>query len=90
MFAKYIHLRWNELRSLLEICRETLSSAKGLQEFRLECDETEEWMREKARLLASTGEGPLNECDLESVVSLQRKLSSMERDLAAIQVQDRL
>ena len=43
-------------------------------------------MREKARLLASTGEGPLNECDLEAVVSLQRKLSGMERDLAAIQV----
>ena len=63
-----------------------LSSAKGLHEFQLECDETEEWMKEKARLLASTGEGPLNECDLEAVISLQRKLSSMERDLAAIQV----
>jgi len=82
--------RWNSLRALLDSRRDLLLSAKSLQGFKLECDETEGWIREKARVLAGTG-GPdqgLGDQDLSGVIALQRKLSSMERDLAAIQVSD--
>uniref|UniRef100_F6Q5V5 Spectrin beta chain n=1 Tax=Ciona intestinalis TaxID=7719 RepID=F6Q5V5_CIOIN len=71
-----MNVRWNALRALLEERREVLSSAKGLHGFKLECEETEGWIKDKARVLAAGAEG---------VVALQRKLSSMERDLAAIQ-----
>ena len=81
--------RWNELRLLLDTSREALSQAIGINQFQSECNETEEWIKEKARLLANTGQAPLKDCDLDAVVSLQRKLSSMERELAAIQVHNK-
>ncbi|XP_076810469.1 spectrin beta chain, non-erythrocytic 1-like isoform X3 [Clavelina lepadiformis] len=81
-----LNTRWAALRELLEERRELLASAKGLHGFCLECDETEGWIKDKARLLAgSGGDDQLNNRDLAGVVALQRKLSSMERDLAAIQ-----
>ncbi|XP_077975326.1 spectrin beta chain, non-erythrocytic 1-like isoform X4 [Styela clava] len=77
-----LNARWNELRALLDLRREALSSAQGIQSFQLECDETKTWIKEKSRLVGST-EDLTN--DLAGVMALQRKLSSMERDLAAIQ-----
>nr|CAB3266546.1 spectrin beta chain, non-erythrocytic 1-like [Phallusia mammillata] len=83
----HLNQRWNALRALLDERRDVLSSAKGLQGFKLECDETEGWIKEKARVLAGAGgtDEPMSDRDLAGVVALQRKLSSMERDLAAIQ-----
>lgn len=75
--------RWSELRALLELRREALISAQGIQKYQLECDETKAWIKEKTRLVGST-EDLTN--DLAGVMALQRKLSSMERDLAAIEV----
>nr|XP_026689485.1 spectrin beta chain, non-erythrocytic 1 isoform X2 [Ciona intestinalis] len=80
-----MNVRWNALRALLEERREVLSSAKGLHGFKLECEETEGWIKDKARVLAAGAEDQLTDRDLAGVVALQRKLSSMERDLAAIQ-----
>uniref|UniRef100_H2ZPE1 Spectrin beta chain n=1 Tax=Ciona savignyi TaxID=51511 RepID=H2ZPE1_CIOSA len=80
-----LNARWNALRALLEERREILASAKGLHGFKLECDETEGWIKDKARVLAAGAEDQLSDRDLAGVVALQRKLSSMELDLAAIQ-----
>ena len=43
-----------------------------------------DWIKDKARLLTPSSDD--NEKDLAGVLALQRKLSTMERDLAAIQV----
>ena len=43
-----------------------------------------DWIKDKARLLTPAADD--SEKDLAGVLALQRKLSTMERDLAAIQV----
>ncbi|XP_039294197.1 spectrin beta chain isoform X2 [Nilaparvata lugens] len=73
---------WAELREKAEAKREELSSAHGLQTFHIECRETVSWIEDKKRILQSTDS---LEMDLTGIMTLQRRLSGMERDLAAIQ-----
>lgn len=60
-----------------------LESALNIQNYHLECNEIQTWMREKTKVIEST-QGLGN--DLAGVMALQRKLTGMERDLEAIQV----
>ena len=53
------------------------------QIFHIECRETVTWIEDKMRVLEQTDELKM---DLTGIMTLQRKLSGMERDLAAIQV----
>ena len=76
--------RWTSLRESVDAFQELLNSAQGLQAFKLACQEVEQWMTEKSLLLASSPEE--QEQDFAGVLALQRKLSTVERDLAAIQV----
>ncbi|XP_032820091.1 spectrin beta chain, non-erythrocytic 1-like isoform X1 [Petromyzon marinus] len=78
-----LNARWSEFRELAESKKEALQAQLTLQSFQLECHETQAWIREKTRLIEST-QGLGN--DLAGVMALQRKLSGMERDLAAIEV----
>ncbi|XP_078452118.1 spectrin beta chain, non-erythrocytic 1-like isoform X1 [Lampetra planeri] len=82
--AKQDHLNsvWSDFRELVDQKKEALSSALSIQNFHLECNETKAWIREKTKVIESTQE--LGN-DLAGVMALQRKLSGMERDLAAIQ-----
>ncbi|XP_052133456.1 spectrin beta chain [Frankliniella occidentalis] len=73
---------WAELREKAEAKREELNSAHGVQTFHIECRETVSWIEDKKRILQSTDS---LEMDLTGVMTLQRRLSGMERDLAAIQ-----
>ncbi|XP_060584243.1 spectrin beta chain-like isoform X5 [Ruditapes philippinarum] len=73
---------WNNLRELVEAKRDEIDGAHGLQNFHIECNETISWIHEKAKIIESTEE--LGN-DLTGVMTLQRRLSGMERDLAAIQ-----
>jgi len=73
---------WAELREKAENKREELSSAHGVQTFHIECRETMSWIEDKKRILQSTDS---LEMDLTGIMTLQRRLSGMERDLAAIQ-----
>jgi len=50
-------------------------------QFYAEAAEAETWMRDKRPLLASTDYGK----DEDSVISFQKKMESMERDLSAFQ-----
>ncbi|KAK1875876.1 Spectrin beta chain non-erythrocytic 1 [Dissostichus eleginoides] len=50
--------------------------------YHLECNETKSWIKEKTKVIESTQE--LGN-DLTGVMALQRKLTGMERDLAAIE-----
>ena len=80
----YVQLnqRWAELREKAESKREELNSAHGVQTYHIECRETTSWIEDKKRILQSTDS---LEMDLTGIMTLQRRLSGMERDLAAIQ-----
>lgn len=59
-----------------------VDSAVSLHNYGLECDETDAWIRDKTRVIESTQD--LGN-DLAAVMTIQRKLFGMERDLAAIE-----
>lgn len=77
-----LNQKWAELREKAEAKREELNSAHGVQSFHIECRETVSWIEDKKRILQSTD---TLEMDLTGIMTLQRRLSGMERDLAAIQ-----
>ncbi|XP_061626995.1 spectrin beta chain, non-erythrocytic 1-like isoform X2 [Phyllopteryx taeniolatus] len=74
--------RWSQFRDLVDQKKETLSSALGVQNYHLDCNETKSWIKEKTKVIESTQD--LGN-DLAGVMALQRKVSGMERDLAAIE-----
>uniref|UniRef100_A0A671R4T2 Spectrin beta chain n=1 Tax=Sinocyclocheilus anshuiensis TaxID=1608454 RepID=A0A671R4T2_9TELE len=73
---------WSQFRDLVDQKKESLNSALGVQNYHLDCNETKSWIREKTKVIESTQE--LGN-DLTGVMALQRKLTGMERDLAAIE-----
>lgn len=77
---------WSELREKAEAKKDELKSAQGVQTFHIECRETVSWIEDKKRILQSTDN---LEMDLNGVMTLQRRLSGMERDLAAIEARIR-
>lgn len=77
-----LNQKWAELREKAEGKRDELNSAHGVQTFHIECRETTTWIEDKIRILQSTDS---LEMDLTGIMTLQRRLSGMERDLAAIQ-----
>ncbi|TKS67942.1 Spectrin beta chain, non-erythrocytic 1 [Collichthys lucidus] len=74
--------RWSHFRDLVDQKKESLNSALGVQNYHLDCNETKSWIKEKTKVIESTQE--LGN-DLTGVMALQRKLTGMERDLAAIE-----
>uniref|UniRef100_A0A8C7D6E5 Spectrin beta chain n=1 Tax=Oncorhynchus kisutch TaxID=8019 RepID=A0A8C7D6E5_ONCKI len=72
----------DQFRDLADQKKESLISALGVQNYHLDCNETKSWIREKTKVIESTQE--LGN-DLTGVMALQRKLTGMERDLAAIE-----
>ncbi|XP_062864868.1 spectrin beta chain, non-erythrocytic 1-like isoform X1 [Trichomycterus rosablanca] len=77
-----LNTRWGQYRDLVDQKKDALSSALGIQNYYLECNETKSWIREKTKVIESTQD--LGN-DLAGVMALQRKLTGMERDLAAIE-----
>lgn len=67
---------------MVEEKKRKVDSAVSLNNYGLECDETDAWIRDKTRVIESTQE--LGN-DLAAVMTIQRKLFGMERDLAAIE-----
>ncbi|XP_017695515.1 PREDICTED: spectrin beta chain, non-erythrocytic 2-like, partial [Lepidothrix coronata] len=78
--------RWERFRALAERKKAALTSALDIQNFRLECDETRGWMREKAAAIEAT-RAPGR--DLAGLAALQRRLSGLGRDLEAIEGKQR-
>ncbi|XP_048125013.1 spectrin family protein isoform X3 [Alosa alosa] len=74
--------RWKEFQRLADQKKQALESALNIQNYHLECNEIQSWMKEKTKVIEST-QGLGN--DLAGVMALQRKLTGMERDLEAIQ-----
>uniref|UniRef100_A0AAQ4QLC9 Spectrin beta chain n=1 Tax=Gasterosteus aculeatus aculeatus TaxID=481459 RepID=A0AAQ4QLC9_GASAC len=78
-----LHNRWKEFEQLADQKKVALESALNIQNYHLECNEIQSWMKEKTKVIESTQS--LGN-DLAGVMALQRKLTGMERDLEAIQV----
>ncbi|XP_024118372.1 spectrin family protein [Oryzias melastigma] len=74
--------RWAEFDQLAGQKKQALESALNIQNYHLECNEIQSWMKEKTKVIESTQS--LGN-DLAGVMALQRKLTGMERDLEAIQ-----
>ncbi|XP_027563906.1 spectrin beta chain, non-erythrocytic 2-like, partial [Neopelma chrysocephalum] len=79
--------RWERFRALTEQKKAALTSALDIQNFRLECDETRGWMREKAAAIEAAGRAPGR--DPAGLAALQRRLSGLGRDLEAIEGKQR-
>ncbi|XP_031712808.1 spectrin family protein isoform X2 [Anarrhichthys ocellatus] len=77
-----LHNRWKEFEQLAGQKKVALESALNIQNYHLECNEIQSWMKEKTKVIESTQS--LGN-DLAGVMALQRKLTGMERDLEAIQ-----
>ncbi|NXC77315.1 SPTB1 protein, partial [Anhinga anhinga] len=77
--------RWDRFRGLVSERRRAVGSALCLLNYRLECEETRQWLLSKARAVEATAE--LGR-DLAGVLATQRKLYGIERELAV--AEDRL
>ncbi|NWV33603.1 SPTB1 protein, partial [Grantiella picta] len=77
--------RWGRFRELVSERRRAVGSALRLLNYNLESEETQKWLRSKARAVEATAE--LGH-DLAGVLATQRKLYGIERELAV--AQDRL
>ncbi|XP_034783719.2 spectrin beta chain, erythrocytic-like isoform X1 [Acipenser ruthenus] len=77
-----LNRRWDEFKRLVDEKKKNVDSALSLHNYGLECDETETWILEKTHVVESTQD--LGN-DLAAVITIQRKLYGIERDLAAIQ-----
>ncbi|NXO06071.1 SPTB1 protein, partial [Oriolus oriolus] len=77
--------RWGRFRALVSERRQAVGSALRLLNYNLESEETQKWLRSKARAVEATAE--LGR-DLAGVLATQRKLYGIERELAV--AQDRL
>uniref|UniRef100_A0A8C2CSH5 Spectrin beta chain n=1 Tax=Cyprinus carpio TaxID=7962 RepID=A0A8C2CSH5_CYPCA len=77
-----LNRRWEAFKAMVEDKKQKVDSALSLHNYDLECDETESWIIEKTRVIESTQD--LGN-DLAAVITIQRKLFGMERDLVAIQ-----
>lgn len=67
---------------MVEDKKKKVDSAMSLNNYGLECDETEAWIKDKTRVIESTQD--LGN-DLAAVMTIQRKLFGIQRDLAAIE-----
>ncbi|XP_075463101.1 spectrin beta chain, non-erythrocytic 4 isoform X3 [Ascaphus truei] len=78
----HLNSRWNRIVELVEQRKDQLSSVLRLQNYFLECNEVKSQIREKRKAMESTqcGSG-----ELGGVLSLQRKLSTMEAALLALE-----
>ncbi|NXX84109.1 SPTB1 protein, partial [Urocolius indicus] len=74
-----LNQRWDRFRELVSERRRAVGSALRLLNYRLECEETRQWLQGKARAVEATAE--LGR-DLAGVLATQRKLYGIERELA--------
>ncbi|XP_077320775.1 spectrin beta chain, erythrocytic [Lithobates pipiens] len=78
----HMNARWADFKEMVANKRKAVDSALGLHNYFVECEETKNWILEKIRVVDSIQN--LGD-DLASVMSIQRKLYGIERDLGAIE-----
>jgi len=73
--------RWDALRGVADEKKDVLQLAHDVNAWHIDAQETAAWIRDKQKLVESTDE--LGN-DLGGIITLQRRLGGLERDLAAI------
>ncbi|XP_063038503.1 spectrin beta chain, non-erythrocytic 4-like, partial [Melospiza melodia melodia] len=81
----HLNSRWNRVVELVETKKSQLSSVLEIQNFLLECAEMEAQLRDKRRSIEATQSGGGGGGDLGGVVALQRRLSTTEAALVALE-----
>jgi len=76
-----LNTKWSNLRNIVDKKRDDLNSTFGVQTFHIESQETISWIQDKIRVVQSTEKFGN---DLSGVMQMQRRLSGLERDMAAI------
>lgn len=74
--------RWQAFQTMVSDRREAVDSALRVHNYCVDCEETCKWIMDKTKVVESIKD--LGR-DLAGVISIQRKLSGLERDVAAIQ-----
>lgn len=74
--------RWLAFQTVVSERREAVNSALRVRNYCVDCEETSKWIEDKMHVVRSTKD--LGQ-DLAGVIAIQRKLSGLERDVAAIQ-----
>uniref|UniRef100_A0ABM5ETH6 Spectrin beta chain n=1 Tax=Pogona vitticeps TaxID=103695 RepID=A0ABM5ETH6_9SAUR len=78
----HLNGRWNRVVELVEQKKDHLNAILKIQNYLLECNEIKSQIREKRKAIEST---QYNSGDLGSVLSLQRRLSTMEATLVVLE-----
>ncbi|NXX45821.1 SPTB1 protein, partial [Tricholaema leucomelas] len=73
-----LNKRWDQFRELVSERHRAVGSALRLLNYRLECEETRQWLKSKAQVVEATAE--LGR-DLAGILATQRKLYGIEREL---------
>uniref|UniRef100_A0A8D0YPK5 Spectrin beta chain n=1 Tax=Sus scrofa TaxID=9823 RepID=A0A8D0YPK5_PIG len=82
-YQDHLNTRWREFQTMVLARREAVDSALRVHNYCVDCEETSKWIIDKTKVVESTKD--LGQ-DLAGVMAIQRKLSGLERDVAAIQV----
>ncbi|XP_062996569.1 spectrin beta chain, non-erythrocytic 4 [Elgaria multicarinata webbii] len=78
----HLNSRWNRVVELVEQKKDHLNSILKIQNYLIECNEIKSQIREKRKAVESTQH---SSGDLGSVLSLQRRLSTMEAALVVLE-----
>uniref|UniRef100_A0A2I3FRY9 Spectrin beta chain n=1 Tax=Nomascus leucogenys TaxID=61853 RepID=A0A2I3FRY9_NOMLE len=81
-YQDHLNTRWQAFQTLVSKRREAVDSALRVHNYCVDCEETSKWITDKTKVVESTKD--LGR-DLAGVIAIQRKLSGLERDVAAIQ-----
>uniref|UniRef100_A0A8C2UX42 Spectrin beta chain n=1 Tax=Chinchilla lanigera TaxID=34839 RepID=A0A8C2UX42_CHILA len=77
-----LNTRWQAFQDLVSQRREAVNSALRVNNYCVDCEETGKWITDKTAVVESIKD--LGQ-DLAGIITIQRKLSGLERDVAAIQ-----
>ena len=78
-----LNTKWNNLQQASEERANQLASSYEVQRFHRDCDETMDWIAEKANTLESDSDDLGN--NLKQVSTLKRKQEGLQRDLVALE-----
>ncbi|XP_023611581.1 spectrin beta chain, erythrocytic [Myotis lucifugus] len=81
-YQDHLNTRWQAFQTMVSDRREAVGSALRVHNYCVDCEETSKWILDKTKVVESTKD--LGR-DLTGVIAIQRKLSGLERDVAAIQ-----
>eukprot|EP00071_Canis_lupus_P007276 XP_005623261.1 spectrin beta chain, erythrocytic isoform X1 [Canis lupus familiaris] len=81
-YQDHLNARWQAFQTIVSDRRGAVNSALRVRNYCVDCEETSKWIEDKMQVVQSIKD--LGQ-DLTGIISIQRKLSGLERDVAAIE-----